>query len=210
MFVSKRIITTLLMLAVLLLSGCAVERVNVVMRPDGHPQLAKMTKKMDRDIRELASALLALGPNISRTEAMEVAHDAYTYPLLLSNRWQLTWPPMYHNTLRNADARAGGLCTDWAASMIEFMRLKRLRTMDLYWGVADKGDPWREHSTLVVTATGQPFDTGIILDPWRNSGELYWLRHVKDPAYQWKYHAGPFVNTPAMDTAMARRLRLIP
>ena len=208
MSVLTRITTIFLML---LLSGCSVQFKNARLLPDGRPYLAEMSPSMDKNIRELAGALMSLGPGIDPNEAREVAHDAYIYPLILANKWELTWPPMYHNTLRNADIRAGGLCTDWASSMIEFMRKKNLRSMDIYWGVAYKGDPWREHSTLLVTARGYPFDSGIILDPWRNSGKLYWLRHVDDPAYKWKYHAGPFKgNMPAMDAATARRLRLIP
>ncbi|MGB0845216.1 MAG: hypothetical protein ACPGSM_00750 [Thiolinea sp.] len=202
MAVAKTIIAPLL--ALTLLSACSVSYNNVNLLADGRPQMKVMTPKVEKGVRELAGALLALGPNIKRSEAIEVAHDAYTYPLYLADKWDLTWPPMYHNTLRNSGARKWGLCTDWAKAMIDHMRKKHLKTMDLYWGVAFKGDPWREHSTLVVTAKGKPFDTGIILDPWRNSGKLYWLHHVNDPTYVWKYHAGPFGPLPRSGNKVQR------
>jgi hypothetical protein len=32
----------------------------------------------------------------------------------------------------------------------------------------------------VVTAKGQPFEEGIVLDAWRRSGKLYWALVKKD------------------------------
>ena len=32
----------------------------------------------------------------------------------------------------------------------------------------------QEHSSVVLTAPGQAFDQGIVLDAWRHSGRLYW------------------------------------
>lgn len=206
MLTPKRIITIGLASLSMLLSGCAVHFDNVVVTSSGRAQLAEMDPKMDRNIRELAGALLSLGPYISRDEAMDLAYDSYVYPMKLANEWGLTWPPMYHNTLRNAKLRPKGLCVDWADAMITMARRKNMKTMDIYWGVSNRGDPWREHSTLIVTAKGQPFDTGIILDPWRNSGKLYWLHHIEDPAYKWKYHAGPFSPLPPLGQSTAKRI----
>jgi len=202
MNVSARILMTASL--ALALAGCTVQTAPVMMRPDGRPQLYSMKPSMDRDIQELAAALMTLGPNINRQEAIDVAHDAYVYPLYLAKEWNLTWPPLMHNVLRNAKVRPKGLCTDWASAMIEIMRHKSLKSFDLYWGVSNKGNPWREHSTLLVTAKGYPFDSGIILDPWRNSGELYWIRHVEDPTYKWKYHAGPFGPLPPIKAPFQR------
>lgn len=199
----KKII--LLIITTALVSGCSVSfNNNVELLPDGRPQMKRMNLKIENNIRELAGALLALGPNISRAEAVELAHDSYTYPMYLAEEWDLAWPPMYHNTLRNSGARKLGLCTDWAKAMTDMARKKNMKTMDVYWGVAFRGDPWREHSTLIVTAKGQPFDTGIILDPWRNSGKLYWIKHLEDPTYVWKYHAGPYKPLPKAGRPVGR------
>ncbi|HPE59816.1 MAG: hypothetical protein KDI15_03125 [Thiothrix sp.] len=202
--------TAFILLLALLLSGCSVNYENVELRPDGRPQMPNISGQMERNIRDLAGALLQLGPNVSRSEAMEIAYDAYIYPLYLADAWNVTWPPLYHNTLRNSKVRIKGLCTDWADAMVSMVRRKNLQTFDIYWGVAFKGDPWREHSTLLVTAKGQPFYSGIILDPWRNSGKLYWLNPLKDPTYVWKYHAGPFGPLPALNGAQVRASVLAP
>lgn len=176
----------------LMLSACAVKYDGVVLTQDGNPRLTKPTPSMLRNIDELTQALIQLDPTIiDPNEARSVAYDAYVYPMYLANDWGLTWPPLFHNTLRNANQRKAGLCVDWARAMRARMRSKHLRTFDLYWGIAHKGNAWQEHSTLIVTAKGHPFDSGIILDPWRNSGELYWSTLPEDTRYPWKYFEGP-------------------
>jgi hypothetical protein len=176
----------------LLLNACAVQYEGVQLTPDGNPRLMKLTPVMKHNMDELTAALIALDPSIiDPAEARSVAYDAYVYPMYLANDWNLTWPPLLHNTLRNAKERKAGLCVDWARAMRARMRSKHLQTFDLYWGVANKGNPWQEHSTLVVTAKGHPFDSGILLDPWRNSGELFWSTIKDDLHYPWKYFEGP-------------------
>jgi len=51
--------------------------------------------------------------------------------------------------------------------------------------VAFRHNYWREHNTLVVAAKGHGVKDGIILDPWRHSGNLYWTRATEDPKYHW-------------------------
>jgi hypothetical protein len=60
-----------------------------------------------------------------------------------------------------------------------------LKTYEFHWGVAYRGSDLREHNTVVITANGYGFEQGIVLDPWRNSGELYWVG-VKEDKYPWK------------------------
>ena len=190
MFDVKRLIG--LLLVFFTVSGCAVQYDNVTLAKDGNPRLQNLTPQMKQRIDALAVALIELDPTIiDPSEARSVAHDAFVYPMYLANDWGLTWPPVFHNTLRNSKQRKAGLCVDWARAMRAKMRTKNLRTFDLYWGVAYKGNPWREHSTLIVTAKGKPFKTGILLDPWRNSGDLYWNTIEKDLQYPWKYFEGP-------------------
>lgn len=176
----------------LALSGCAVQYDNVTLAADGKPRLKQLTPQMKKRIDELKVALIDLDPSIiDPQEAASVAHDAFVYPMYLANEWGLTWPPVLHNTLRNSNQRPAGLCVDWARAMRAKMRSKNLKTFDLWWGIAYKGNPWREHSTLIVTAKGKPFETGILLDPWRNSGDLFWSKIDKDLHYPWKYFEGP-------------------
>jgi hypothetical protein len=67
--------------------------------------------------------------------------------------------------------------------------MKRLQTLnlttyELHWGVAYKGSELREHNSVVITALNQPFEKGLVLDPWRNSGDLHWAAVGRD-SYPW-------------------------
>jgi len=181
-----------LLLLPLMISGCAVQYDPVNVTPAGDVRAARMTPDLQNQIQTLEAALIALDPrSINPQEARAVAHDAFVYPMYLANDWGLTWPPLLHNTLRNANQRKAGLCVDWTRAMRARMRAKNLQTFDLYWAVAYKGNAWREHSTLVVTPKGHPMSEGIILDPWRNSGKLFWSKLKEDEQYPWKYFEGP-------------------
>jgi hypothetical protein len=43
-----------------------------------------------------------------------------------------------------------------------------------------------ENNAIVVTARGQPFKQGILLDNWRAQGHLAWTEVTRDPEYSWK------------------------
>jgi hypothetical protein len=68
-----------------------------------------------------------------------------------------------------------------------FIKLRgmNLYSFDLYRAIADKDDLWHEHNTVVVTARGRPFETGVVLDPWRYAGMLRFIR-VADDHHPWK------------------------
>jgi hypothetical protein len=42
-----------------------------------------------------------------------------------------------------------------------------------------------EHNSVVVTAKGQPFQQGLVLDAWRHSGRLHWTPVIAD-RYPWE------------------------
>jgi len=107
--------------------------------------------------------------------------------MILANQYQLTTPPLYHNYLVNSKQRNRGLCYHWQRDLIKHLKKrKNLKTFDLREGVSAAGSYWREHNAMIVTAKGQPFETGIILDGWRDSGKLFWQTVKKDKKYQWK------------------------
>jgi hypothetical protein len=67
-------------------------------------------------------------------------------------------------------------------------RLERVgaSTLQLHWGIANQDALFRmEHYAVVITAPGQSLKSGIVLDPWRNSGELFWAPVHGDGQYAW-------------------------
>ena len=62
---------------------------------------------------------------------------------------------------------------------MEHLKKQKFKSFDLRWGVAFKGEPM-EHNSVVVVAKGGSFESGLLIDPWRNSGELYWGKMQDD------------------------------
>ena len=60
----------------------------------------------------------------------------------------------------------------------------RLQTLDLHWAESYAGTS-AEHNVIVVTARGQPFERGILLDNWRYGGHLVYVRVGMDSEYRW-------------------------
>jgi len=135
-------------------------------------------------IEALRKALMTLGPNIVPSEANFVAREAVLYPKVLANRYKLMKPALFHNVLVNYGKRPRGLCWQWTHDMGKQIN-RPMKSFSFYHGVAFRRNYWREHSTLVVAAKGKGVPNGIVLDPWRNSGDLFWSHVKDDKKYPW-------------------------
>ncbi len=177
---------TSLLLSAIILTGCGtVHFDNVKMDGAGTPVATRLSAEQKKSMSALSQAIKNLGPNISPQEATIVAHDSIVYSMILANKYELTYPPLWHNVLVNSKKRPRGLCYHWQRDLMAHMKKKNLQTLTIIEGVAYEKDYWREHNTMVVTAKGQPFDSGIVLDPWRESGILVWAK-VNNDKYPWK------------------------
>jgi hypothetical protein len=103
--------------------------------------------------------------------------------LELAREYRVVHPAIFHNVLVNIGVRKRGLCFQWADDLSAKLESLHLRTLRLRRGVA-RLDTRREHSSVVLTAPGQAFDRGIVLDAWRHSGRLFWSG-VKEDKYPW-------------------------
>lgn len=131
----------------------------------------------------LGTSITTLSGDVHPEEARRVAECAYRSAEQLTRNYRVVGPPLFHNFLVNTGIRKRGLCFQWAEDLLAQLDRLKLRTLELHWGEARAGT-WREHNCVVVTATGQPFRTGIILDCWRHSGRLYWAS-VRTDHYPW-------------------------
>lgn len=138
-------------------------------------------------IAALRQALVDLGPGVSPEEAAQAARIAVLEPLDWAEEWQVTDPPLLHNTKVNNGLRPRGLCKDWADDLEMHMKAQRFRTIDLHRAIANSKNVRLEHSTLILTAKGDPMEEGIVLDPWRQGqGRLYFVGVTEDPRYVWE------------------------
>ena len=175
-----------LLLATVLLTGCGtVHYDNVKMDKSGVPVATRLSQKQKQSMTALTQAIKDLDDSVSPQEATIVAHDSIVYSMILANKYELTYPPLWHNVLVNSKKRPRGLCYHWQRDLIAHMKKKNLKTLDIVEGVAHEKQYWSEHNTMVVKAKGHPFNSGIILDPWRKSGILVWAKVTED-SYPWK------------------------
>ena len=128
--------------------------------------------------------IIALSPTIRPDEAQRVAACAYTTGQELQREWRVVWPAGVQNFLVNTGRRKGGLCFQWATELLLRLDAMKLQTLELHWAESYAGTP-SEHNVIVVTAKGQPFGQGILLDNWRYGGNLVYGPVAADPNYRW-------------------------
>jgi len=133
---------------------------------------------------QLAADLKALSPSVSAKEAASLATAAVERAAQLNREWRPAQSPWMNNFLVNTGLREQGLCHQWREALFPALHALHPRTLDLHLAAARRAT-LREHNGIVVTAHGQPFDTGIILDAWRSGGILKWSL-VKTDHYPWK------------------------
>jgi hypothetical protein len=138
----------------------------------------------NREATALRNNLVALSPHVRAKEAQRLADCAYITSRQLARDYHVVGPPLFHNFLVNIGMRERGLCFQWARDLFAKLNQVPLQTLELHWGAARAGT-WREHNCVVVTAEGQSFKKGIVLDAWRHSGRLFWSR-VEADHYPWQ------------------------
>ena len=182
---TKLIKISFILSALLLISACSNVRYDgVSIDKKGNTQVSAIVTTDIQKIEALRKAIMSLGPNIVPSEANFVAREAVLHPKVLANRYKLASPPLYHNVLVNYGKRPRGLCWQWTHDMGKQIN-RPMKSLQFFHGVAFRRNYWKEHSTLVVAAKGKGVPDGIVLDPWRNSGELFWSHVKDDKKYPW-------------------------
>ena len=123
-------------------------------------------------LRKFTRPIAALSPSVRADEAQRVAECTYATAARLRHNYRVIGPPLFNNFLVNLGIRKRGLCFQWAEDLLVQLDALNLRTLEVHWAEARAGS-LREHNCVVVTAKGQPFGEGIILD-WHHSGHLLW------------------------------------
>lgn len=171
--------------ALILVSACTSIRYDgVSLGKKGNTLVSAIVSEDVQKIEELRKAIMSLGPDIVPSEANFVAREAVLYPKILANRYKLMSPPLLHNVLVNYGKRPRGLCWQWTHDMGKQIN-RPMKSLSFYHAVAFRRNYWKEHSTLAVAAKGKGVPDSIVLDPWRNSGVLFWSKVKDDKKYPW-------------------------
>tara|TARA_R110002110_G_scaffold30377_12_gene107679 strand:+ start:136 stop:732 length:597 start_codon:yes stop_codon:yes gene_type:complete len=137
-------------------------------------------------IDALAASIRATDPAIDPSEAQRAARIAYDYSYQLARQYRITDPPLIHNAKVNAGLRPRGLCYHWAEDMERRLDAEGFATLEMQRAIANSESLFLiEHSTAVITPKGAPMSAGIVLDPWRKGGTLFWSPVGDDKRYAW-------------------------
>jgi hypothetical protein len=137
------------------------------------------------EVAPLAGRIATLGPGVDPQEAERAARIALTYPLQLRAEYEVEDSPLVHNTKVNMGLKPRGLCKDWADDMEARLRAEGFETLTLHRAIANADNARIEHSTVIVSARGAGLYDGLVLDPWRFGGDLYWAPVTQDETYTW-------------------------
>ncbi len=165
--------------ATLLATGC-VATPRVARDATGQPVIAKSELP---NVTRIQEALMTLVPTGDPAEAQRIAEVAVLTGAESAKKFGVIFGPAEHNWMVNRGLKPGGLCWQWTWDMAAAVAPLHPKTFDFHWGISNAG-LFNEHNSIVVTARGQPFDTGITLDPWRSSGYVTAVRVVYDGTFK--------------------------
>jgi hypothetical protein len=135
----------------------------------------------------LEAALLDLPGATDPAEARVLARAALAATAELAARYRPLRPPQLGNLAFHVGLRERALCCHWVEDLLHALAGIELRRYRLHWAVAHHGNRLREHSAVLAVPIGGTPDRGLVLDAWRYSGRLYWVRADAD-RYPWRLH----------------------
>ena len=167
-----------LVLLMLFLAGCSV----------------KSSTPAPLKVKHLSQTLQDLNESISVEEADYLAWDIYHKSYTLTEEFELVSPPQFHNFLVNVGARKKGLCYHFSDALYLHLKSQGYESFDFHLVGANIGEYWSEHNALVVVAKNCKSETcilnsGILIDAWRDSGEVYYSKLDQDERYHWKHRS---------------------
>jgi hypothetical protein len=141
----------------------------------------------------LRARLAGLSRSVNPEEARHVTYISYTTGLELARKWDMGSSPTLHSFLINIGAKKGGYCHQFATELLIRLEAQQFKTLEFHWAESDAGTD-TEHNVIAVTARGQPFAQGIMLDNWRRSGRLLWGPLDGDPDHIWQENKAAYVS----------------
>jgi hypothetical protein len=149
------------------------------------PQHFELSPKETANAEELANQLAKLSRRVDPGEAKLLAECAYATVAKLRPEYRMFGTPIFNNFLVYHGWRKRGYCYQWTEDLLLALDRLKLKTLELHWGDAYR-ETYRENNCVVVTAKGQPFNHGMILECWRHFGHLRWnlVPSDQDPYYE--------------------------
>lgn len=140
---------------------------------------------LDEKVNKLSSLIIQSSDYIDRNEAKNFSKDAITYSMFLANKYEVDTHPLFHNTLINLNIKERGYCYHYTNDLKRFLNTKDYRSFKLKKIVSKRGE-YFEHTSLALTRKDIKFEDSIVLDAWRDAGELYFSKIKDDKSYEWE------------------------
>lgn len=93
--------------------------------------------------------------------------------------------PIVHNMMIDLGIRKRGACKDWAEDLLTHVIPLEREFFHVTWGEANP-KKITEHNVLVIYPRHAEFKNGLVIDPWRTSGKVFWVYTTKDRHYKWQ------------------------
>ncbi|MFA3918068.1 hypothetical protein [Ruegeria hyattellae] len=139
------------------------------------------------DVAMLAQEIQSLGPEVDPEEAQRAASIAYVYSAQLAQEYDITDPPLVHNAKVNSGIKERGLCYQWAEDIEARLKQENFQTLTIHRAIAEPRNAFVvDHSTALISKRGDSLKDGIVLDPWRDAGDLHWALTREDTRYDWQ------------------------
>lgn len=139
----------------------------------------------EAEVQRLSQLIASLDFHVNNAEAYRAADVALSESFRLAQEYEIEDPPLTHNTKVNLGIKQRGLCYHWADDLERRLKRENFQTLDLHRAVANWDNILLEHSTVIISASGHGFEDGIVLDPWRKGGVLFWALVRDDTRYIW-------------------------
>jgi hypothetical protein len=153
------------------IAACAL--FSAVLSAEQQEQKFEVPARESEKAEELANQLVRLSPRVDPNEAKLLADCAYATVAQLRKEYRMFATPIFNNFLVYHGWRKRGYCYQWSEDLLLALDKLELKTLELHWADTYR-DTWRENNCLVVTAKGQAFEHGMILECWRHFGHLRW------------------------------------
>ena len=138
------------------------------------------------EVKRLENYILKMRDDVDPVEAARAATIAFDHTRTLAIQYEITDPPLVHNTKVNLGLKPRGLCWHWAEDMENRLNAEGFKTLQMNRAIAEGRGVRIDHSTAIISAAGDGFTRGVVLDPWRNGGELFFAPVVEDTRYFWE------------------------
>jgi hypothetical protein len=140
-------------------------------------------------MKALAEELRSLDDRIPTEEVRRLSQEIFLESAKLRKKFKPVSEPHFNNFLINIGMQEQGLCYQWSDALYVHFEKSSYPHFEFHLLVSDQGKYFSEHNVLVVVAKGKNVMDGIIIDPWREPGSVYFVKVKDDHGYEWKHRA---------------------